>query len=70
MQIDGYGIQGMVLHYGLIAFLVGSALLLFLYLWYKGRLDMDDEPANQMIKMSEDHPEEDNEEKVDEHAPK
>ena len=32
---------------------VGSALLVFIYLWRKGRLDMDEEPKFQMMKDDE-----------------
>ena len=42
-MIDGFGIYGHYLHYGCVIALVGSALLLFLYLWRKGALDMDEE---------------------------
>lgn len=62
MKFDPFGIYGMVLHYGLIVFVVGSAFLLFIYLWYKGRLDMDQEPANRMVKMSDEHPGEEKQE--------
>jgi hypothetical protein len=63
MKFDSFGIYGTVLHYGLIIFVVGSALLLFIYLWYKGRLDMDQEPADRMVNMSDVHPGEEKQEK-------
>lgn len=56
MLYDCFGIYGYVLHYSLILFLVGSAFFIFSYLWYKGRLDMDEEPAIEMLKASEKFP--------------
>ena len=49
MSIDGAGVYGGLLHYSLVIALVGSALLIFLYLLKKGRLDMDEEPKIQMM---------------------
>ena len=48
-MIDGMGIYGHFLHYALVIALVGSAFLIFLYLWKKKRLDMDEEPKFQMM---------------------
>lgn len=50
---DGFGVQGAVMHYTLTIALVSSAFLLFLYFWYQGQLDMDEEPKNQMIQQSD-----------------
>jgi hypothetical protein len=47
--IDGIGIYGNFLHYGLVITLVGSAFLIFLYLWKIKRLDIDEEPKFQMM---------------------
>lgn len=47
--IDGFGIYGSYLHYGIVIALVGSAFLIFLSLWYRKRLDMDEEPKYQMM---------------------
>lgn len=47
--MDGGGVYGQVLHYSLTIAFVGSAFLIFLYMWYKGRLDMDEEPKLQMM---------------------
>jgi hypothetical protein len=47
--IDGIGVYGNFLHYGLVIALVGSAFLIFFYLWKKKRLDMDEEPKFQMM---------------------
>ncbi len=60
MKFDIDGFQGLVLHYGLIITFVGAAFLLFIYCWYKGRLDMDDEPALRMMQMSDERPQEEN----------
>jgi len=48
--IDSFGVYGSALHYGLIIAFVGSAFLIFLYLWRKGRLDMDEDASIQMMK--------------------
>jgi hypothetical protein len=50
--IDG-GVCGSFVHYALIIALVGSAFLIFLYLWKKGKLDMDEDPKIQMLKDDE-----------------
>lgn len=47
--VDGYGVYGNYLHYGLVVFLVGSAFIVFLYLWRIKRLDMGEEPKYQMM---------------------
>ncbi len=54
---DSIGIYGNVMHHAIVIFFVGSALMLFLYLWSKDRLDMDDEPAQRMMQMSDEQPE-------------
>jgi hypothetical protein len=51
--IDGSGIYGTLFHYSLVIAFVGSAFLAFIYLWKKGRLDMDEEPKFQMLKSDE-----------------
>lgn len=47
--IDQSGVYGALLHYSLVISLVGSAFFIFLYLWKKGKLDMDEEPKLQMM---------------------
>lgn len=47
--MDQTGSFGTLLHYGMVIALVGSAFLVFIYLWRKGRLDMDEEPKFQMM---------------------
>jgi O-antigen/teichoic acid export membrane protein len=51
--IDGAGIYGSIMHYALVIAFVGSAFLIFLYLWKKGRLDMDEKPKFQMMQDEE-----------------
>lgn len=46
---DAMGVYGSTLHYGLVIACVGSAFLVFLCLWKKKRLDMDEEPKFQMM---------------------
>jgi hypothetical protein len=48
--LDDTGICGSLVHYAFIIALVGSAFLIFLYLWKKGKLDMDEEPKIRMMK--------------------
>ncbi|QLH36419.1 MAG: hypothetical protein HWD61_09995 [Parachlamydiaceae bacterium] len=52
-MMDSGGIYGAYLHYGLIIFMVGSAFIVFFYLWKKGRLDMDEAPKFQMLDNEE-----------------
>ena len=47
--IDAMGIYGTIFHYGMVIAFVGSAFLIFLYLWKKNRLNMDEEPKFQMM---------------------
>ena len=51
--IDGIGVYGNFFHYALVISLVSSAFLIFLYLWRKKRLDMDEEPKFQMMQDEE-----------------
>ncbi len=55
-EYDSIGIYGNILHHSLVMCFMGSALLVFIYCWRKGRLDMDDDAANQMMQMSDDNP--------------
>ncbi len=52
--VDSGGVYGSALHYGLVIFLVGSAFLIFIHLWSKGRLDMDEEPKLRMMREEDD----------------
>jgi hypothetical protein len=47
--LDGFGIQGMAAAGGVLLFFTGSALILFVYLWSKGRLDFDEAPKQDMF---------------------
>lgn len=47
--LDGVGIYGGLLHFATAAAFFGSAVLIFIYLWRKGRLDMDEGPAKRML---------------------
>lgn len=47
--LDGGGVCGNIVHYAFIIAFVGSAFLVFLYLWRKGKLDMDEEPKIRMM---------------------
>lgn len=49
--IDGEGIYGTFLNYAFTVSMAGGALILFIYLWSKGRLDMDEEAKEQMMKF-------------------
>jgi len=52
-ELDPSGIYGMLLHYAMTIFLVGGALIIFIQLWRKGRLDMDESPKIQMMQTEE-----------------
>lgn len=52
--MDGEGVYGTFLTYGLTAAFAGGALIMFLYCWWKGRLDMDEGPKLQMMRIEED----------------
>ena len=47
--LDGGGVCGSWAHYAFILAFVGSAFLIFLYLWTKNKLDMDEEPKIKMM---------------------
>lgn len=47
--IDSMGVYGSMFHYAFVIAFVGSAFLIFFYLWRKKRLDMDEEPKFQMM---------------------
>ena len=44
MMLDSVGIYGFVLHYSLLFAFFGAAMIAFIYLWKKKRLDMDETP--------------------------
>ncbi len=48
-EVDGGGMVGAFLAYSLAIATMGSTVLVFCYLWSKGRLDMDEGPKYQMM---------------------
>lgn len=52
-EMDGSGVYGGILHYGLIMAFMGSALLAFIHFWRKGQLNMDEEPKILMMRNDE-----------------
>lgn len=52
-MIDGIGVYGFVLHYALLFAFFGSAVIVFVYLWKKKRLDMDEMPKYILFKDEE-----------------
>lgn len=53
MKFDAFGVQGSIFHYALVCALVGSAFLVWLYCWKKGRLDMEEEPKMRMLQQDD-----------------
>jgi hypothetical protein len=51
--LDPSGIYGMLLHYALTFVLVVGAIVIFIELWRKGKLDMDESPKIQMMQVDE-----------------
>lgn len=47
--LDETGATGSLVHYAFIIAFVGSAFFIFLHLWKKGKLDMDEEPKITMM---------------------
>lgn len=50
MNVDSFGIAGIAIDFAFMLFVTGGALIGFLYFWFNGRLDMDEEPKHQMMK--------------------
>lgn len=50
--IDGIGVYGNYLHFSLVIIFVGTAFLIFLYLWKKGRLNMEEDAKYQMMESN------------------
>jgi len=51
--IDAMGVYGNYFHYAMVIAFVGSAFLIFFYLWKNKRLDMDEDPKFQMMQEEE-----------------
>ncbi len=47
--VDIAGIYGSLLNYAMVLFFVGSAMLVFTYLWWTGKLGMTEEPKYRMM---------------------
>jgi hypothetical protein len=52
-EYDSSGVYGGIFHYALVFAFVGSALLGFFYFWYKGCLNLGEEPKLQMMRDEE-----------------
>jgi hypothetical protein len=50
---DGIGINGAIFNYALLIVLFGSTLLIFIYLWRKGLVDMSETPKYKMMDADE-----------------
>ena len=50
---DGAGIYGSLFHYAFVVAFVGSAFMIFIYVWWKGMLNMDEGPKFQMLDEKE-----------------
>ncbi len=61
--IDETGVYAILLNYTIVFFFVGGALILFVYLWWKGRLDLDEKPKYDMMKSDEEREKEIDEQK-------
>lgn len=48
--LDGSGLYGSLIHSAIALFFGGGALLIFLFLWKRGGLDMDEGPAKRMLR--------------------
>lgn len=55
-HLDGFGIYGLILHYSAVCTIVGGTFIVFIYLWAKGLLNMDEEAKNQMMKSNDEAP--------------
>lgn len=53
MILDAGGVYGQYYHYAFTIFFSGAAFIMFAYLWWKGRLDMDEEAKEQMMNKDE-----------------
>ena len=50
---DPSGVYGSILSYSLTVAFAGGAFLIFIYLWKKGRLGIDEEAKDQMMREQE-----------------
>lgn len=49
MKMDGFGLSGLIIDYAMIVGFSLGALILFVYLWKKGRLDFEEDAKHQMM---------------------
>lgn len=52
-DVDGGGVVGAFLSYGMAIATMGATVLVFIHLWRKGRLDMDEQPKYHMMREDE-----------------
>ncbi len=50
---DPSGVYGSVMSYAMTVFFAAGAFMIFIYLWVKGRLDLDEDAKDQMMKQRE-----------------
>lgn len=55
LVIDGAGVYGSLFHYTSVIAFVGSAFLIFVYLWKANKLNMDEEPKYQMMEEEDEN---------------
>lgn len=53
-MIDPSGVVGSLLSYSMTIAFAGGAFFIFLYLWSKGLLGLDEDASKQMMKQHED----------------
>lgn len=52
-SLDAVGIVGEIFQFSFMMALGASTILVFLYLWRKKRLDMDESPKKKMLEVDE-----------------
>ena len=50
---DPSGVYGSIMSYALTIFFAAGAFMIFVYLWMKGRLDLDEDAKEQMMRHRE-----------------
>lgn len=54
MNVDGFGLTGLIIDYAIIVTFSLGALILFTYLWKKGQLSFDEDAKHQMLEEDQD----------------
>lgn len=49
MNIDAWGLTGLILDYSMIVAFSGSTVLLFFYFWKKGQLNFEEDAKFEML---------------------